>query len=163
MRGYLSRPPVAFGAYLPPPPPPHIPVSFGDVFPTPLTRTKWYDLCDEEESGRGTPQKVRPPGVVSFLVDAPMPAKDTSRPTAICLFLRVGPKSAESPSVSPEPKEFTYTDVFLERPSTNGIIMDQPSINGGNDCVVTAIEDNAIEEVADEPLYQNVLSLDGFL
>ena len=80
LRGYLSRPPVAIGVELPPPPPPLLQLSFGNVFPVPLTRSKWIDLCDEEENGLDNQQKVRPPGVVSYLVDAScLPRTSASR------------------------------------------------------------------------------------
>ena len=135
LRGYLSRPPVAIGVELPLPPPPPLPLSFGDVFPVPLTRSKWIDLCDEEENGLDSQQKARPPGVVPFLVDAPMPAKDISLPTTLYLSILVEAIAAEAPSVTPESKEIIITDDFLEQPSTNGIILEQPSTNGDTDQV----------------------------
>ena len=104
LRGYLSRPPVAIGVELPPPPSLPLPFSFGAEFPVPLARSKWSDLCEEEENCLDILQTVRPPGVVSVLVDAPMPAKDISLPTILCLSILVEPNAAETPSVSPESK-----------------------------------------------------------
>ena len=100
LRGYLSRPPVPIGVELPPPPPPLLPFSFGDEFPVPRTRAKWMDLCGEEEKGLDSLEKARPPGVVSFLVDAPMTAKDISLPTTLCLSILLEQNATKTPRVS---------------------------------------------------------------
>ena len=125
-RGYLSRTPVPIGVELPPPPPLLLPFSFGDEFPVPRTRAKWIDLYDEDENGHDSLEKARPPGVVSFLVDAPMTAKDISLPTTLCLSILVEQNATKTPSVSTESK------IILDQPSTNGemIILEQPSTNG---------------------------------
>ena len=78
LRGYFAYPLIFPGVDLPPPPPP--PISFGVEFPVPHIRSKWVDLCDEEEKSLDTLENARPHGVVTFLVDAPLPAKDISFP-----------------------------------------------------------------------------------
>ena len=97
LRGYSAYPPIFPGVDLPPPPPP--PLSFGIEFPVPHVRSKWVDLCDEEEKNLDSLEKVRPQEVVNFLVDAPMPAKDISIPRTIFLSMLLEPSAATTPCV----------------------------------------------------------------
>ena len=88
------------------------------------------DLYDEDENGHDSLEKARPPGVVSFLVDAPMTAKDISLPTTLCLSILVEQNATKTPSVSTDSKEDSITGDVLDQPSTNGIILELPSTNG---------------------------------
>ena len=127
LRGFSAYPHIFPGVDLPPPPPP--PISFGVEFPVPHFRSKWVDLCDDEEKNLDTLEKDRPLGVVTYLVDAPLPAKDISLPITLCLSFLLEPSSATTPSVSTDDD---ITGDYLELPSTNGVILEQPSTNGEN-------------------------------
>ena len=51
----------------------------------PRVRSRWVDLCEEEDKLMGKLENVRPTGVESFLVNAPLTVKDISLPKTLCL------------------------------------------------------------------------------
>ena len=135
--------PVAIGVELPPPPPPPLPFSFGEEFPVPRIRSRWIALCDEEENCLDIVEKARLPGVVPFLVDAPLPAKNISLPSPLCLSLLLEPNA-------------TKVDVdALEVAGQSGECVPFLSQSGG----ILGIGDATDAEITDvpaeaEPLYQ---------
>ena len=74
-----------------------------------------------------TLEKFRPIGVVTFLVDAPMTAKDTILPKTLSLCTLLEPSAATMPCVS---TDVFITDDILDLLSTNGVILELPSTNG---------------------------------
>ena len=80
---YLPRPPVLCCVELPPAPPP--PVCYGVELPGPRNGSDWNELRDESEDMLESLENDCPPGVVTFLVDAPLAAKDISLPKTFCL------------------------------------------------------------------------------
>jgi len=83
-RGYLPRPPLAFGVEILPPPAPPI---FTGVEKTgiPKRLLNWCDMSDDFL------ETSCPLGDVWFLLDAPVSAKEFSQPKALCLFDLVEP------------------------------------------------------------------------
>jgi len=112
LRGYLSRPPVAIGVELPLPPPP--PVFLGVELPGPRVRSRWVDLCEEEDELMDTLVFVRPTGLETYLVDAPLTVKDISWPKTICLSVLLDSEAEKTPGLS-------NIDIII------GIILEQPS------------------------------------
>ena len=68
----------------------------------------WNDSCDENEGILETLEKDCPPGAVTYLVDAPLVAKDISLPKVLCLTLLL------------ESEADIIAGILLEPPSTNG-------------------------------------------
>ena len=92
-RGFLARPPVPSDLvhcleFLPPPPPP--PVCGAELA---KKRYHWDNCLVEQENDC-------PSGVVSFLVDAPLSAKDVSLPKILCLSVLLEPDLLDPVAVS---------------------------------------------------------------
>ena len=64
-----------------------------------------------------TLEKVRPAGVVTFLVNVPLAVKDISLPKTICLSILLEPTAVTTPGLSNN--DFIIGDI-LDLPSTNG-------------------------------------------
>ena len=92
-RGYLSRPPLAFGVEILPPPAP--PMFFGvEKTGRPKRSVNWCDMSDD------ILETSCPLGEVCLLLDAPVSAKDFSQPKVLCLFELVEPDEKEEKVVA---------------------------------------------------------------
>ena len=136
LRGFLSRPPVFSGVEMPPPPPP--PVFYGVELPEPRVHLHWDDFLLEEEDDWHIGKDV---GVVAFLVDAPLTAKDVSLPNFLCLSVLLVPDLLDAVAVSPLVACDTETrtvekDVLLSSlPTGCNPIVQNPTVGCGNPIV----------------------------
>jgi len=94
-RGYLTRPPLAFGMEILPPPAPPL---FTGVETT-GNRKRLLNWCDMSDDILET---SCPAGDVCLLLDAPVSAKEFSLPKVLCLYELVGPDEKEENVVAEE-------------------------------------------------------------
>mgnify|MGYP006148841971 CR=1 FL=1 len=103
-RGFAPRPPVFYGDVILPPPAP--PVLHGVEFSGIRSRSSWNDLCDKSEDldmicpTLDLLETYCPAGVVTSFVDAPIIAKEFSRPTVLCLAELLASESVAAKDIS---------------------------------------------------------------
>jgi len=103
-RGFAPRPPVCYGDVILPPPAP--PVLHGVEFSGIRSRSSWNDLCDKSEDldmicpTLDLLETYCPAGVVTSFVDAPIIAKEFSRPTVLCLAELLASESVAAKDIS---------------------------------------------------------------